>query len=488
MKCPSANEWHLLAMEALEPGPAEHLRAHARTCGPCRERFQSARREHTDRVRMYEAFDRDHDELREQLMAVLPEEAPQPGRNDWVARSRRRLGDFAMSMNQSVGRRAAALLVPAACIVIAVAIFLLPKQNAFAAAIEQMRRAQTIVTRFQMFLNDAEQPMTRGTLYLSDACGMRFDMNVGTGFGPLAGQAAPTDPDALASMTIYREPDGPMVMLHPQLNLVLRMHGVDQFTDDPRQTSPDAFIRKFLEMTGDADILLGRSTIDGHKVEGFEVSGQKLGLEFVGSGMASHTPAGSQDAPSQIAARLWVDLDTNLPVRMEVEMNIQLIGGRMLAVYDEFEWDKPLDAALFTQEIPEGMREVDITIPPMTEETLLDGLRMYAEVAGRYPMSIDPTSISTQFVIAAMSSGRIVIDPADPASTMAGGLMDDSMKLSVACAFVQKLAADGHEPEYFGDIVTPEDADDVLLHWRLDDGQVRVIYGDLRAATVPTAD
>ena len=136
MKCPSANEWNLLAMEALENEPAERLRAHARTCGPCRELLQSARREHTDRVRMYEAFDRDHYESREQLMAALPDELPQRTGAVRLVRGWARLGDYVMSLNTTTGRRAAAILAPVACILVAVAIFLSPgQQSAFAAAI-----------------------------------------------------------------------------------------------------------------------------------------------------------------------------------------------------------------------------------------------------------------------------------------------------------------------------------------------------------------
>ena len=32
---------------------------------------------------------------------------------------------------------------------------------------------------------------------------------------------------------------------------------------------------------------------------------------------------------------------------------------------------------------------------------------------------------------------------------------------------------------YYGENVTPEDSDAILLRWRLDDGKYRVIFGDL---------
>jgi hypothetical protein len=486
MKCPSADQWDLLAMGLLEEEPAERIVAHARGCPGCRERFHTARREHTERVRMYEAFDRDHDELREQLVAALPDELPEPSREGWIRSSRRRLGGFAMSLNKTAGRRAAALLVPAACIVVAVAVLLAPKDSAFAAAVKHMRQASTIVSRYQLFMNDADEPMMRGTLYLSNEHGMRFDLDMGSSYNPVpAGVTFEGGgvSGSAAGMTIYHEPDGPVVMVQPPLNLVLRMRGLDQLDRDPRRTSPDAFIEKFLEMAGEADRELGVSKIEGRDAEGFEVSAKKLGLEYHGSGFE---PGEDGEAPSDMAVRLWVDVQTNLPVRMEVEMDMAIASGRMLAVYDQFEWDVALADDIFVLEIPEGAQEIDLTIPPRTEETLVDALRLFAEATGRYPATLDPTSISMQYAVAA--GARIASQESDPVSAVLGGLGDDALKMSMACSFVQSLAADGYEPEYFGDIVSPEDVDDVLIHWRLDNGQMRVIYGDLRAETVPATD
>jgi hypothetical protein len=485
MKCPSANEWDLLAMNVLGADEARHMLAHARSCPVCRERFQTARRQHTERVRMYEAFDRDHDELREQLMAVLPDEPPS-SREGWLARTGHRLGGIAMSLNRSAGRRVAAVLVPAACIVIAVAIFLVPKQSAFAAALERMRSASTIVTRFQEFINDADQPMLEGQLSLSTEHGMRFEVSMG-GLPFAQAPGLPSGVDAgVASMMIFREPDGPLVVVHPALNLVMRMYGVSELSADPQRTSPDEFIRKFLEMTGEADRRLGRSVIDGHEVEGYEVSGEKLGLEF--GGPSSQGAGTDEPAVSGAAARLWVDVSTGLPVRMEVELGVAFLKMHVLVVYDQFEWDVPLEADLFVPEIPEGAREIDLTIPPITEQTLLDGLRVYAEIAGYYPTSLDPVSVSAGLSMAWVASGKLEIDPEDPGSVFNTGLVQDCMTVTVACGFCRQLAADGHEPEYFGDIVTPEDADEVLLHWRLDDSQMRVVYGDLRVETLPAEE
>ena len=43
MNCPTANDWALLAMEAVEGEQAESMLAHARICPACREQLEAAR-------------------------------------------------------------------------------------------------------------------------------------------------------------------------------------------------------------------------------------------------------------------------------------------------------------------------------------------------------------------------------------------------------------------------------------------------------------
>ncbi len=42
----------------------------------------------------------------------------------------------------------------------------------------------------------------------------------------------------------------------------------------------------------------------------------------------------------------------------------------------------------------------------------------------------------------------------------------------------------GRGAEYFGETVTADDADEVLIRWTLEDGSTRVIYGDLRVENI----
>ena len=61
------------------------------------------------------------------------------------------------------------------------------------------------------------------------------------------------------------------------------------------------------------------------------------------------------------------------------------------------------------------------------------------------------------------------------------------IKLKYAAAHVGQLEDQGKEPMYYGQTVTAADADKVLLRWKLNDTQYRVIFGDLRIEDVTSA-
>jgi outer membrane lipoprotein-sorting protein len=487
MKCPEHSNWDLLAIGALDDAQAEVLREHANACDSCRSEFLAARRAHVDRLRRYEALDRDHDQRREELLAALPDSVPSRAQRSSVLY---RMGEFVMSINRTTPRRVAAVLVPAACVAIAAILLLSPgtQKSAFAAAIERLRQAKTIVAHFEAYMNDGTKPMQSGTLYLSDEHGMRFDAQLDMAGLPgalaPAGDTAAADP-SFSGMAITHRPGEPVVLVHSGLHFAVRMHTPDGkmsgWSGGFDQSSPDQFLSSLRRMTGEADASLGRSIIDGREVEGFEVSAKKLGMEFTG-----RTARDDQATPPG-HARLWVDAGSHLPVRMEVEITAEMppMGAiRVRAVYDRFEFDRALDESLFDAKIPDDARVLDVNVPAPTEETLLSALKLFGDTLGRYPSTLDPSRISAELMVGLVSKGGIKLDPSDPAAMFSSELFENAMRVAMASAFVQKLAHDGFEPEYFGDSVRPEDTDEVLIRWRLADGQSRVIDGGLRVQTI----
>ncbi len=462
MTRPDRQDWDLLSMGLSDPARAEELRREADADPARRAEFDTARREHAALVRAYEAYDRDHEQLRDQLMAALPE-SPGATAEGGGPGGRRRLKGAAL-MRHPTTRIAAFVLTPAAAIVLAFILMIGWNQtSAFARAVERLREAQSIATRFEAYMGESEQPMVSGKLVISDRYGMRFDTQM-----PGLEQSA---------TAIYRAPGGPILMVQEPLNAVIRINVPEKFeglSNMPEQTSPDDFIRRFMKLAGEADTKLGISTIDGRQAEGFEVSGERLGLTFPG-------------APGGGAARLWVDTETGLPVKLEVDTfsATPMLGAtRVRAIYHRFEWDTPLDASLFTPIVPEGMREVELSMPAVSEETLVEGLRIFAQATDAYPATLDPAFAGAQLSVAWMTKGRIEIDEGSGAPVVPAELMQDTMTIATGCGFAQQLAREGRKPEYFGGSVRPEDKDDVLIRWQLEDGGTRVIYGDLRAETI----
>lgn len=473
MKCPSHEMWDLLAIKAIGEEQAEALLEHAGACAGCREQLAAARRAHVERVRMYEVFDRNHDRLREQLLTALPAE---PAGATGGLRIGGRIGEWIMSVNTRTTRRMAAVLAPAACIVIALGLLLTSGQkSAFAAAIERMREAHTIVAKVQSFLNGGETPMQTGMMYLSDEDGMRFDSETNVGFG------APAN----FSMAMYRQKDGPIIAVQPGLKFVMKMHVPPGYTNlgglsggfDP--TTPDAFLAGFRNLTGDADKLLGRSKMDGVEVEGFEVSARKLGIVNIGA---------KKPAPEDEGfARLWVDAKTHLPVRMEMEMTQEapMVGKmRIKATFSEITFNKTLDPQMFVPQIPADCRVIELTVPERSEATLIEALRIFKDATGQYPAALDPAQVSGALSIAMATKGQIKIDPNDPSSFMSSDMMQATMTVAMGCTYVAQLDLEGRQPAYFGDSVTPQDAKEALVEWTLPSGERRVIYGDLHVATV----
>lgn len=442
MNCPEHTQYDLLVMDLLEQPEAESLLAHARGCPRCRSRFDQSRRAHAQRIRMYEAFDRDHEQLRDQLMAALPAGAPQAPRGG-------RLGGMIMSMNTRTMRRTAAILAPAACVLLALVLYLAPGQNvAFADVLERLRQARTLVCQFASYQGD-DQPVSTGTMYLSDKFGSRIEINT-----PGQGQ-----------IVLLRPVDGPIRVVNPGRKSVVRVDA--SASGRVARNAPDEFIDYLRQLTGDADRGLGRKEIDGHEAEGFEIDGDRLGL--------------LAQPGTDAWARVWVDVNTALPVLIEIETTMP-DGQFIRTLQNQFVWDTPLEAKLFELDVPDGTPQIAVAVPPAAEQTLIAGLRRYAEMSGgEYPPAMDMTTISSS--IARLVAVREAQGDKNE-NVITRDLAADMLTLRQMCQFYRQLLRDGHEPEYSGDSVTSADAKAVLLRWWVDDSTQRVIYGDLHAETL----
>ena len=514
MTCHQEDTWTLMSMNLLEPSQVSERNDHLLDCPGCRERFNRARREHAVLMRMYESLDRNHDELRDQLLASLPQGAAGPASTGRAAGGWRRLGDYVMSLNSTKGRRAAAVLVVAASVLIAVTMFLSSGQgSAFAAAIEHLRRAEVIVCGVTTTIHIEIQPRpnaesTEGEsskrqgphetamtihekLYMSPDLGVRRDTFEG---------------EALIR-TMYSSQGEPTIMLDRVDQTYVRFVGDDEATPEEFKkaaaahgvpainfmslpSDPDRLIEGLRNLTEEADRVLGHEVIEGRDAIGFEIAGEKVGFG---------PPWTSQSNDNR--AELWADSETGVPLRLvfHYAQHVSATAGmpgdvsyKMTTVYDRFEWDTALRTDWFKAVIPDGyvLRDdfAPQTIEAPDEAALLAALRQFSDLTDRYPTSLNIADVGSEVaVLAGLMRARQLAAKRAGREEAPGPDMNSLNKLS-GLAYFALLEMQGREPKYFGDGVKPGDADKVLMQWQLEKGGTRVIHGDLRVETLPSEE
>ena len=235
---------------------------------------------------------------------------------------------------------------------------------------------------------------------------------------------------------------------------------------------------------------LGRSTIAGVEVEGFRITDPNNRLSF---GRSLY-----KDPHVEIDIKVWVDVKTHLPVRYEDhssgldEMENPWV---VQCIATDFEWDVPVTAAEFDPPpVPEGYAVVNARPEPSDEEVAIQGLRQCFALFGNYLESIGDDTDATELIFSAIEKSET--PAALGLKKNVEGLTEDERLERVRRAgwplrrliwFYVRLVQDNKDPAYYGQIVTPKDADKVLLRWKLSDSQYRVIYGDLHAETVTPA-
>jgi len=280
-----------------------------------------------------------------------------------------------------------------------------------------------------------------------------------------------------------------IISIMPEQKMYLRMELDDTLLARSRQQNndPGAMLQQILNCKYES---LGRSRIDGVTVEGFRTTDPN----YLGGVMGS------------VDVTIWVDVKTQLPVRSEIEMQI----GEMQVhgVVHDFQWNYPVDATTFKPVIPADYAAVPggtIKAPAINEETAIEGLKLLGDRTGRYPEKLDYVTLMSQLTkIADANSTPQGEDQAEIRKLAESGASKEEVLKQVTAnatkktldamrpvqgivMFYMTLVTDKKEPVYYGNVVTPKDADKVLLRWKLSDNQYRVIFGSLHAETVDAA-
>jgi hypothetical protein len=205
---------------------------------------------------------------------------------------------------------------------------------------------------------------------------------------------------------------------------------------------------------------LGQRRIDGRTAVGIRVTDARFLAERM----------------ERAELELWVDPETKLPIRFDVTGEVD--GGRRTkhVRFDQFVWNESLPADEFAPPVPEGFRLIDGVDLAVDEDHALAGLRLFADVVGRYPTSLAYESLKVELWQSPGARRRDV-----------AAMVVDMFRIRLASTFYGSLVRDRKDVVYFGHRTRPGDGDRVLLRWRLADDSYRVVFGDLRTADVDGA-
>jgi len=224
---------------------------------------------------------------------------------------------------------------------------------------------------------------------------------------------------------------------------------------------------------------MGQSIIDRITVEGFHTTDPAYGGGFIGQGDFT-------GEPKKVDVKLWVDVNTFLPIRSEEDI-VTKKGTHMHETSYDFRWNAVVNADDFKPVIPEDyMSPGGIVIPAFNEETVIKNLRLFVNLTGTYPKNLSLSGLREE--IRKLKG----YEPRDWREDSWQDLSDDekikknSERISIMgpAFFYETLVEDKKDPAYYGETVGPDDTNKVLLRWKLDVGQYRVIFGDLSIKNV----
>ena len=266
----------------------------------------------------------------------------------------------------------------------------------------------------------------------------------------------------LISQSYVLLPQGTVISVIPEEKKYIRMTLTDGLFEEMQKDNGDP--RKMVDEFMKCEYRkLGPSIIDGIEVEGIQSKDPKIVGGVLGN----------------VVARLWVAVENDLPVRMEIACYSN--GKKVMdMVMDEFQWDVELDAAWFEPDIPDDYELMADLQMAGDETNVVEGLRFFAEfTGGKYPSDISMITLMQELQDALRT--KLAIEP----ERIPGEKdMQKMASLQMLFMFYAGLVAEHKDPAYNGDRVTAEFPHAVLMRWKVEGGNHRVIFGDLTVGDV----
>jgi outer membrane lipoprotein-sorting protein len=358
------------------------------------------------------------------------------------------------TIRRTIMKRPITKLAAAAVIIIAaftINLQLSTSGVAWGALVEKIESVENVV--FHSTVNvkmqglpQGQTPKTTGIAYYSLEHGSRVESYI----------------DDKLSFTMYLNPkENICVSVMPDQKKFMKVTGKspDELRQIADKDDPRVMVRHM--MSADYE-QLGRDKINGIDVEGIECTGPGI----MGGMFENAT------------ARLWVEIGTDFPVRIEIE---GIAGGGQMElsmVMDDFQWNVELDPALFVPDIPSDYTSMEMNLPEVNEGTAINGLRFFAELSdGQYPSGLAFTTLIKEITEALVAKYGIQL--AEKEDDYANDATLATTQILPAASFYAQLV--GKDAVYHGDRVTAENPELVLLRWKVSDGIYRVVFGDLSA-------
>ena len=188
---------------------------------------------------------------------------------------------------------------------------------AWAKVAENVERIDTFKFNLKIIVHNndpnkpAEDTQTQLTMYLSSKYGFRMDIN--------------NKDDNVVSWYVPVEEDKIIMVINKEKKWVQWPFSADYARQQWEEKDPRDYIKRFMSCKYTE---LGRQTIDGIEVEGIETINPPTDIEHL----------------ENAVGRLWVDVKTQLPVRVEIKGNV---GRNTVQCGMDFRWDEEFDAGIF---------------------------------------------------------------------------------------------------------------------------------------------
>ena len=270
-------------------------------------------------------------------------------------------------------------------------------------------------------------------------------------------------------------PDRVYIGLIPSGKKYLRMTLTDELWEKTRKEhcDPKKLVEEFMKYDYKK---LGRSTIDGIEVEG---------IECRDPGIARGVPANIAGGMiGNVVARLWADVETDLPVRLQIEVFSKDGEKTFDMVTYGYQWDINLDPREFEPVIPDDYELVADVELSADEKSVVEGLGFFAEYAGgRYPSDLSAMTMTRE-----LRAGLLAIFGGTPPWPPKPGDAQRAISLEMSIRFYAGLVIEDKDPAYYGSKVTTEFPHAVLMRWKTEDNKYRVIFADLTARDVSAGE